>query len=87
MKERNKLSGKQCNLLSYFKYLKSSCLILLDFIETIEDSLDDMECWAFSKFTFKYQVHFVYKKNLPNKETMQAYNELGKEVDNLLKNP
>ena len=87
IKEYNKLSGEK-NLISYFQYLRLSCYIILHFIEIIERSLItfkknmDINDYGGKGIEHKYS----FKKNIPNKEIIKAYNDFGKEIFNIFKN-
>ena len=94
MKEYNKLFNEQNNLLSYFKYLKLSCYILLHFIETIEKNDEDALKFK-SKFTsqmpvyryFDYNLNFSINKKFKREELIIAFIEIEKEINGLFKNP
>ena len=82
MKEYNKLSGEK-NILSYFKYLRLACFIILHFIEIIEKCLNNFEI---KDTDIKHNYHYAFKKNIPKKEIIKAFNDLGTEIFNVLKN-
>lgn len=87
MKEYKKLYNENNNLLSYFKYLKLSCYIILHFIEIIERCTEIYNenrefIW---RERIDHKIYYTYEKKIPKEETIKAFQEIGNEVFDYIK--
>ena len=84
MKKYNELF-KENNIISYLKYLRLSCYIILNFIEKIEKNLNDYKDFESLLYYINKKAYYMYNKNIPKKEIIKAFYNIGNEINSLLK--